>query len=475
MREIRRALFIFTSFVRLRSGHPAGLRRPGGRAARPSRPRPARAARSPCAIHAAARWLIDSSCSALASAVRSISCASSSRPCSISARPSTSWVGAMSSRKSSRPSRSSSACRASSSADLHLAGRQVHVGERRDDVGRLGVAALVEQDAVGALQVLDRALGLAELEVEAAEVVQQAADVALVVELLVVGLRALRVAAREHPVAHALGDERGLEVDVRHRAVVVERLRQLERALDVLARGLEVALAAVAAGAPAEDLGAKQVARQLRALGELERLAEQRDGRGDARKVVAADADAEEHLRAVDVREAGPLGERAAALEQLERGPNLAPLHAAPRPRLRAREPRARSRRSPSTAVREFSSSSTASSYWWAFAQRLGAGEHAPRPGCARRRRRRVSRKPASTPSLAASHSIVSRVGRVLPRSIWLTYSFEKRSPARSVCVRPAATRSCRTRSPRRALPGWAAGRSWRVADMRDRHKPHAK
>jgi hypothetical protein len=33
---------------------------------------------------------------------------------------------------------------------------------------------------------------------------------------------------------------------------VVERLRELERALDVLARGLEIALAAVAARAPAE-------------------------------------------------------------------------------------------------------------------------------------------------------------------------------------------------------------------------------
>ena len=63
--------------------------------------------------------------------------------------------------------------------------------------------------------------------------------------------------------AHALRDKRGLEVDVRHRAVVVECLRQLERALDVLARGLEVALPAVAAGAPAEDLGAQQVAREL--------------------------------------------------------------------------------------------------------------------------------------------------------------------------------------------------------------------
>src|SRR4051812_27753483 len=53
---------------------------------------------------------------------------------------------------------------------------------------------------------------------------------------------------------------------------------------------------------------------------------------------------------------------------------------------------------------------------------------------------------------------MVSRVGLVLPRSIWLTYSFEKRSPARSVWVRPAATRSCRRRSPSR-LPDWVPRR----------------
>src|SRR5262249_13907804 len=52
--------------------------------------------------------------------------------------------------------------------------------------------------------------------------------------------------------------------------------------------------------------------------------------RRDARQVVAADAHAEEHLRAVDVREAGAVGQRPAALEQLERRPKLAALHARP-------------------------------------------------------------------------------------------------------------------------------------------------
>jgi hypothetical protein len=59
-----------------------------------------------------------------------------------------------------------------------------------------------------------------------------------------------------------------------------------------------------------------------------------------------------------------------------------------------------------------------------------------------------VSRKSGSTPSFSASHSSVSVVGRVFPRSIWLTYSFENRPAARSLWVRPPATRSVLSRSP---------------------------
>src|SRR6266550_1887104 len=78
---------------------------------------------------------------------------------------------------------------------------------------------------------LDRLLGLAEVEVQATEVVEQPADVSLVVDLLVVGLRALSVIARLDPVPHPLADKRSLEVRVRGLARIVERLRELERAL----------------------------------------------------------------------------------------------------------------------------------------------------------------------------------------------------------------------------------------------------
>ena len=59
-----------------------------------------------------------------------------------------------------------------------------------------------------------------------------------------------------------------------------------------------------------------------------------------------------------------------------------------------------------------------------------------------------LPRNAGSTPSCAASQAIDSAVGRVLPRSIWLMYSFENRSPATWVCVSPAARRSERSRSP---------------------------
>src|SRR5207244_5449352 len=65
-----------------------------------------------------------------------------------------------------------------------------------------------------------------------------------------------------------------------------------------------------------------------------------------------------------------------------------------------------------------------------------------------------LSRYSGSTPRRAASHSTVSAVGRVLPRSIWLRYSFEKRPPARSLWVSPAAARRLRRRSPSGTVRG---------------------
>src|SRR5437764_6628670 len=139
------------------------------------------------------------------------------------------------------------------------------------------------------------------MEIQATEVVEQPADVAFVVDLLVVGLRALRVVARLDPVPHPLADKRSLEVRVRGLARIVERLGELERPLDVLARCLEVPLAPVAPRAPAEDVGAQAAAGDIGGLGERPRLVEEVDRRRDAGKLVAANAEAEEQVGAVYV------------------------------------------------------------------------------------------------------------------------------------------------------------------------------
>ena len=128
-----------------------------------------------------------------------------------------------------------------------------------------------------------------------------------------------------------LGDERSLEVRVRDRAPVADVLRELERALDVLAGGDVVALKAMAPRAPAEDVGAEQVAREPRLLGERERLVQKRERGADARELVATDAEAEQDLRAVDVREVRAFDDLAGMEHEGDRVAHLAVLLQRPR------------------------------------------------------------------------------------------------------------------------------------------------
>ena len=83
------------------------------------------------------------------------------------------------------------------------------------------------------------------------------------------------------------------------------------------------------------------------------------------------------------------------------------------------------------------------------------------------------ARNVGSTPSCSASHSIVAGVGRVFPRSIWLMYSFENRSPASCDCVSPAATRSARTRARQAGCRRSSRSRrSWRSQSCPFRSEP---
>ena len=193
------------------------------------------------------------------------------------------------------------------------------------------------------------------------------------------------------------------------------------------------------------------------ALGERERLVQQAERRLHAVQLVAADAERVEDLCALEIGEAArPRRARAPRSEA------RAPARSAPR-RICVRPAPTRARTASSgtpvarAAGTSDSYSAAASSFCSASisaSARASAPSSRPRSSVATP----FARKPGSTPSRAASHSTVSRVGRVLPRSIWETYSFEKRSPARSLCVRPAATRSWRRRSPRRSPLGARGG-----------------
>src|SRR5581483_11226263 len=101
---------------------------------------------------------------------------------------------------------------------------------------------------------------------------------------------------------------------------------ELERALDVLARGRPVALAPVAAGAPLEDVGDEAVVGAAGAAQQLERLREEADGGRDRGELVAAAAEVEEHACPVEIGEGAALGQVAGPGEPLERRFQLAAL-----------------------------------------------------------------------------------------------------------------------------------------------------
>ena len=201
---------------------------------------------------------------------------------------------------------------------VDVAGTQMNLCERGHGLRSVCITAGLERDPECRLEQHDRLVRLAEQEVQAAEVVRELPDVHLVGELLVRATCLLGVGASEHPVPFAVGDERGLEIRGADRARVIRALCELQRALDVLARGFVVALTAPAPRAPGKDVRTQRVGREPRALGEAERLVEERKRRLDTVQLVATDAEDVEDLRPLDVREASALDVSARLVQQLE-------------------------------------------------------------------------------------------------------------------------------------------------------------
>ena len=151
-------------------------------------------------------------------------------------------------------------------------------------------------------------------------------------ELLVLRLRPLGVGSREHPVPVALGDRAtpGSTPSPSARASSIDS-RELERALDVVARRLVVALPAVAARAPREDVAPEQIDGQRRALGQ--RRAPRRTARSRSRCSRACSGrrpsrnSTSARSRSVNY---GAFDERARLLEQVDRRAHVAALR--PRP-----------------------------------------------------------------------------------------------------------------------------------------------
>ena len=106
------------------------------------------------------------------------------------------------------------------------------------------------------LELLDRLVGVTEQELQPAEVERHATDVAIVLELLVEGTSLLRVGPRQDQVP-----VRSATIEAWKYVLASVRLSappaQARWRLDVLARGLEVALAPATGRPPVQDLGLK--------------------------------------------------------------------------------------------------------------------------------------------------------------------------------------------------------------------------
>ena len=225
--------------------------------------------------------------------------------------------------------------------------------------------------------------------------------------------------------ALALRDQRRLKVDVRRRAPIVEGSASSGHVRHPRARPA-VALSSKAARPPAEDVRPVAVGGQAEPRpGSAPR---RRADRGrDARELVSADTEPEENRRDRGPRISGPRrATRASWRHHSAWGPRRPPFGPRPRPRPRAARIGPRSslgRRGGLELVGQVASAWRCPSMSASARARTASTAAALVRGDPRR-----AETTGRRPGAAASHLTVSVVGRVLPRSIWLTYSLENRS-----------------------------------------------
>ncbi len=217
---------------------------------------------------------------------------------------------------------------------VEIALRAVDLGERAQHVAGLGLEVRVDEDRERVSELRDRDVVLSKLVVDPGDVVEHAAHRHRVADLGVEIPGRLGVPSREHPAPEPIGDEGGLQMYLRARSDVVDRVAELQGTIDVLARRLEVTLPPVAARTPLVDVEPETIVGLARLVEELECPVELGHGRRDLGEGVAAHGGEVRDLRLLLTVPGGAVCGAPCLAEQVSRLPD--PAEADQRPRLAA-------------------------------------------------------------------------------------------------------------------------------------------
>jgi hypothetical protein len=154
-------------------------------------------------------------------------------------------------------------------------GPQQNVRERVHGLREVGVAPRLGGSLRGSEEMLLGLLGVAEQEVDAAEVVEDPGGGEHLAVLAVQLERTLGVEARDEPFLPPFRDERRLEERVRLRGLVARARRELEGPFGVARRCVPVPPELMAARPPFVDVGGEHGARLRRLLVQVEGAGEE--------------------------------------------------------------------------------------------------------------------------------------------------------------------------------------------------------